>query len=77
MQEHSTLTKTHPNPAVDPAPSGRWTLRDKAAQFVGCAEHSEAHQSRAMHLLYIRVWSVIYIKTISCQSPLLITQNPH
>jgi hypothetical protein len=21
-----------PNPAVDPAPSGRWTLRDKAAQ---------------------------------------------
>jgi hypothetical protein len=20
------------NPAVDPAPSGRWTLRDKAAQ---------------------------------------------
>jgi hypothetical protein len=23
---------TAPNPAVDPAPSGRWTLRDKAAQ---------------------------------------------
>jgi hypothetical protein len=21
-----------PNPAVDPAPFGRWTLRDKAAQ---------------------------------------------
>jgi hypothetical protein len=21
-----------PNPAVDPAPSGRWTLRDRAAQ---------------------------------------------
>jgi hypothetical protein len=26
------MQKASPNPAVDPAPSGRWTLRDKAAQ---------------------------------------------
>ena len=28
----SKMSCAWPNPAVDPAPSGRWTLRDKAAQ---------------------------------------------
>ncbi|MBK7565111.1 MAG: hypothetical protein IPI21_12980 [Propionivibrio sp.] len=43
-----------PNPAVDPAPFGRWTLRDKAAQaahfyYKGFPEFARARDGFSVH----------------------------